>query len=62
MTEYLFSYEYAGRRYSIGIPAESLVEAQGRIEALRFAQYDGELIARVRAPIGLMKWIKKVLG
>lgn len=61
---YLFSYNYQGSEYSLEIPANSLEEAKGRLSQMVFAQYDGELVAKVPANsssgilVNLAVWIR----
>lgn len=48
MTDYLFSYRYQGSEYSVVIPADTLDEAKGRMEAIgKNHVYDGELYAEI---------------
>jgi hypothetical protein len=50
MKTFLFTYRYEGADYSLEIPAATLAEAKGRLSAMGFARYDGELKAQVSVP------------
>lgn len=68
MQEHLFTYTFAGERYSFAIPAESENEARNRVKAIgATATYDGELVATIPAVVGtwapslfvrFMNWIR----
>lgn len=51
---HLFSYRLNGKTYTVDIVAKDSAEAKERLKALAWAQYDGELVARVPASIGLL--------
>ena len=46
---YLFSYNYQGSDYSLEIPACSIDEAKERLSRMVYANYDGELVAKIPA-------------
>jgi hypothetical protein len=65
MKTFLFTYRYEGDSYSLEIPADTLAEAKGRLSAMAFARYDGELKATVnlpRLPSWLASWLPKANG
>lgn len=48
MADYLFSYRYQRSEYSVVIPADTLEEAKGRMEAIgKDHVYDGKLYAEI---------------
>ena len=51
---YVFSYGHDGARWSIEIMAASPEDARARISKLAYASYDGELIAKLPARLGLV--------
>lgn len=51
---YLFSYGHDGARWNFEIWAESPEDARIRVSKLAFATYDGELIAKLPASLGLL--------
>lgn len=50
---HLFSYRFEGKTYTVDIVARDAAEAKERVKALTWAQYDGELVARVPATLGV---------
>lgn len=50
---YLFSYNYDGCSWGFEIQAESPEDARQRVSRLAFASYDGELVAKIPASLGL---------
>jgi hypothetical protein len=50
---HLFSYRYKGRPYTVDIVAKDAAEAKERLKALAWAEYDGELVARLPASLGI---------
>lgn len=53
-TTHLFSYRFEGKVYTVDIVAANADEAKARLKALAWAQYDGELVARIPARLGLL--------
>lgn len=51
-TTHLFSYRFQGKLYTVDIVAKDESEAKERLKALAWAEYDGELVARIPAEIG----------
>ena len=51
---YLFSYRFGGKQYGFDIMAASEEEAMARLYAIRFASYDGVLVARIPAKLGFI--------
>jgi hypothetical protein len=51
---HLFSYRFEGREYTIDIAAKDADEAKERLKALAWAKYDGILVARVPAGLGIL--------
>lgn len=51
---YLFRYRFEGTEWAVEIPARSPSEAKQRLSYLTFAQYDGELVAKIPASLGLI--------
>ena len=47
--EYLFTYEYAGRRWAFSIEATDREDAMRRLKVLPNAEYDGELYSTIDA-------------
>ena len=54
LEKHLFSYRFNGRDYAFEIPAQSAEEAKERLKSLAWAQYDGVLVARIPAQLGLL--------
>jgi hypothetical protein len=50
---YLFSYNYDGCSWCFEIQAESPEDARKRVSRLTFASYDGELVAKIPATLGI---------
>jgi hypothetical protein len=50
---HLFSYRFNEREYTIDIVAKDADEAKERLKALNWAKYDGVLVARIPAGLGL---------
>lgn len=50
---HLFSYRFDGKSYTVDIIAKDAAEAKERLKALTWARYDGELVARIPAGIGI---------
>lgn len=50
---YLFSYNYDGCSWCFEIQAENPEDARQRVSRLTFATYDGELVAKIPASLGL---------
>jgi hypothetical protein len=50
---HLFSYRFNGREYTIDIVAKNADEAKERLKALAWAKYDGVLVARIPAELGI---------
>ncbi|HWB46278.1 MAG TPA: hypothetical protein VG900_12615 [Hyphomicrobiaceae bacterium] len=53
-TTHLFSYRFQGKTYTVDIVAKDEAEAKDRLKALAWAEYDGELVARMPAELGSM--------
>jgi len=51
---YLFSYGHDGARWQFEIMATSPDDARARVSKLAYASYDGELIAKLPARLGLV--------
>jgi hypothetical protein len=51
---HLFSYRFEGKAYTVDIKAKDAEEAKARLKALAWAQYDGELVTRIPARLGLL--------
>ena len=51
---HIFSYRFNGRQYTVDIIAKDADEAKERLKALAWAKYDGELVARVPADLGIL--------
>lgn len=49
---HIFSYRYEGKSYTVDIVAKDAAEAKERLKALAWAQYDGELVARIPRSAG----------
>lgn len=49
---HLFSYRFQDKTYTVDIVAKDAAEAKERLKALAWAQYDGELVARMPAKSG----------
>lgn len=62
LTEYLFSYRYGDSEFSFSVPAYSLEEAKGRVKAMTFARYDGELMLRLAAGPGAGLLVRVITG
>ena len=63
---YLFTYRHAGSHWTMEIQAANADDARERLKALAFAQYDGELLAKVPVtlslPATLIVWIRNLLA
>ena len=53
---YLFSYHHDGSRWNLEIPAKDEEDAKMRLAKLAYAQFDGELIAKLPAQVGFLAW------
>lgn len=51
-TTHLFSYRFKGKVYTVDIVARDEAEAKERLKALAWAEYDGELVARIPTELG----------
>lgn len=57
---YLFSYEFQGKRWSLELPATSEAEAKHRLALLSGAAYDGEVKAKIGGAAGpISRWFAK---
>lgn len=57
MKEYTFSYRFNGKSWSLSIWADSPEEAKAKFRAAREnAQYDGEVLAKIYAPVNI-SWV-----
>lgn len=56
---YLFSYWHHGKLWAFDIKAESPEDAKARLAKIAAASYDGELVATIGVPEGL---IRRLLG
>lgn len=54
---YLFSYHHDGSRWNLEIPAKDAEDAKRRLAKLPFAQFDGELVARLPAQVTFFGWL-----
>ncbi|OSI25077.1 hypothetical protein [Neisseria dumasiana] len=60
MKEYTFSYRFNGKSWSLSIWADSPEEAKAKFWAAREnAQYDGEVLAKIYAPVNI-SWVIKL--
>jgi hypothetical protein len=50
---YLFSYSHEGARWSLEIQARDPDDARARLNRLAYATYDGELVAKIPAFVGI---------
>jgi len=51
---HLFTYRYDNARWTIEIPASSEQEARERLARIQYATYDGVLIAKLPATLGVL--------
>ena len=65
---YLASYNYAGTKWGIDFPAQSMDDAKARLARISYGQVDGELMATIPAAAGagsvlvrLIAWTKNAL-
>ena len=64
---YLASYNYAGTKWGIDFPAQSMVDAKARLARMSYGQVDGELKGTIPAGPGagilvrLIVWTKNIL-
>lgn len=61
LKEHLFRYRYEGRTYGFSLDASSPADAKERLKQLTFAQYDGELVARIPVP-GVPRFAVPIIG
>jgi hypothetical protein len=54
---YVFNYPYKGQTWGFDIKATSPEDAQARLKALAWAEYDGELGLVIEVPMG--NWLLK---
>ncbi|KPN73677.1 hypothetical protein [Neisseria sp. 74A18] len=60
MKEYTFSYRFNGKSWSLSIWADSSEEAKAKFRAAREnAQYDGEVLAKIYAPVNI-SWFRNL--
>ncbi|UOO77331.1 hypothetical protein LVJ85_02185 [Neisseria sp. Dent CA1/247] len=60
MKEYTFSYRFNGKSWSLSIWADSPEEAKAKFRAAREnAQYDGEVLAKIYAPVNI-SWFRNL--
>ena len=63
--EYLFSYRFDGKNWTVSVFAASPDEAKEKIKAVAHAEYDGEIMANIYMPIKaawfqrFIAWIKR---
>lgn len=53
MKTFLFTYNHDGAQWNLEIQATSVEDAKARIGKIAYATYDGELIARIPAQVGM---------
>lgn len=58
MKTYLFSYSHQGVRWNFEIPAESEADAKVRLGKMQYANFDGELIAKIPSSSG---WLARAV-
>jgi hypothetical protein len=58
---HIFSYRFNERQYTVDIVARDAIEAKERLKALAWATYDGELVARIPAGLGILARISVVV-
>lgn len=61
MKTYLLSYQYEGAEWVIEIKAKDMQDANARRARLAFARLDGELIARIPSPTGIVARVTNFL-
>lgn len=60
MKEHTFSYRFNGKSWSLSIWADSPEEAKAKFRAAREnAQYDGEVLAKIYAPVNI-SWVRNL--
>jgi hypothetical protein len=47
---YLFSYEHDGASWVLEVKASDPIDAQRRLKRIQYANYDGELVAKIAMP------------
>lgn len=69
MKEYTFSYRFDGKSWSLSIWADSMEEAKAKFRAAcSNAEYDGEIVAKIYAPVNItlvrkmLNWFKTLTG
>ncbi len=65
---YLASYNYAGTKWGIEFPAQSIDDAKARLARMSYGQVDGELVMRIPVAAGagsvlarLIAWTRNAL-
>lgn len=51
---YLFTYRHQGAFWSVEIKASNPEDAKARVRKMAYAVYDGELVAKIPAQLGLV--------
>ena len=59
---YLFSYEHDGASWVLELKASDPADAQRRIRRLQYANYDGELMAKIAMPSLANPLFNKIKG
>lgn len=63
MPKHLASYDFRGDRWSLDLDADSVPEAQARIEAMRRSLvYDGEVFVTIAIPTGWLARLRRWMG
>ncbi|GIW55356.1 MAG: hypothetical protein KatS3mg082_1760 [Nitrospiraceae bacterium] len=58
---YLFSYRHEGATWGFEVKAQSPEDAVARVRKMANAVYDGELIMKIPAPLGLCaRWLTRL--
>lgn len=52
MKAFLVNYNHGGQRYALELHATDAEDAKARLGSLLYGQVQGELVAKVRAPLG----------
>lgn len=55
---YLFEYRFGGHEWGVEIVATSPAEAKERLKAISWANYKGQVIARIPASLGPVSGLK----
>ena len=51
---FLFSYRHDGAEWAFEVQAESMEDAKARVSKMAYTTYDGELVCKIPAPLGLL--------